>query len=112
MNKRIGEISFFEKVYQVVASVPYGKITTYGAIAEYLGSKGSSRMVGWALNKSHTLNIPAHRVVNRNGLLTGKNYFGGGDVMKELLEHEGILVIENKIQHFEKYFWNPNEELV
>lgn len=102
---------FFQKVYEVVKQVPYGRVTSYGAIAEFLGSKGSARMVGWAMNNSHSQpeNIPAHRVVNRTGLLTGKQHFGGGDVMKNLLESEGIEVEENQILNFEKVFWHPKE---
>lgn len=102
---------FFQQVYEVVKLVPYGRVTSYGAIAEFLGSKGSARMVGWAMNNSHNQpeNIPAHRVVNRNGLLTGKQHFGGGDVMKNLLESEGIEVEENQILNFEKIFWHPNQ---
>jgi len=104
---------FFNKVYSVVQKIPYGRVTSYGAIAEYLGSKGSARMVGWAMNGSHTLptNIPAHRVVNRNGMLTGKQHFGGQDVMKELLENEGIVVENDQILHFKNKFWNPSEHL-
>ena len=85
---------FFARVYEIARLIPHGRVTSYGAIAEYLGSKGSARMVGWAMNTSHFQpeNIPAHRVVNRNGLLTGKRHFGGSDTMKELLESEGIVV--------------------
>jgi methylated-DNA-protein-cysteine methyltransferase-like protein len=105
--------SFFEKVYQVVVLIPYGRVTSYGAIAEYLGTKGSSRMVGWAMNASHSAlhNIPAHRVVNRNGVLTGKHHFGGPLVMQQLLESEGIKVEDDKIVDFKKSFWNPAEEI-
>ena len=86
--------SFFKDVYEVAAKIPYGRVTTYGAIAEYLGLRGSARMVGWAMNASHTAmnNIPAHRVVNRTGLLSGKHHFGGPKVMQDLLESEGIRV--------------------
>jgi methylated-DNA-protein-cysteine methyltransferase-like protein len=103
--------SFFEKVYQVVKLVPYGRVTTYGAIAEYLGSRGSARMVGWALNASHNSldDIPAHRVINRNGLLTGKSHFGGTDIMQQLLESEGISVVDNQVVNFKELFWNPKE---
>jgi len=105
--------SFFDKVYQVVACVPHGRVTSYGAIAEYLGTRGSARMVGWAMNASHTsvTNIPAHRVVNRNGLLTGKRYFGGPNVMKQLLESEGIRVRKDKVVRFDELFWDPAQEL-
>ncbi len=104
---------FFQKVYAVVRQIPYGRVTSYGAVAEYIGSKGSARMVGWALNSSkyHLDGIPAHRVVNRNGLLTGKRAFGGQDTMSDLLTSEGIQVKNNKIQHLKEVFWNPSEEL-
>jgi methylated-DNA-protein-cysteine methyltransferase-like protein len=104
---------FFNRVYDVVKQIPYGKVTSYGAIAEYLGSKGSARMVGWAMNSSHSshVNIPAHRVVNRNGALTGKRHFGGPDVMKELLESEGNSIENDHIVNFEKKFWNPSEHI-
>ena len=101
------------KVYEVVRLIPFGRVTSYGAIAEYLGSKGSARMVGWAMNQSHSSikNIPAHRVVNRNGMLTGKHHFGGPLIMQQLLESEGIQVINDAIVDFEKVFWDPSEEL-
>jgi methylated-DNA-protein-cysteine methyltransferase-like protein len=104
--------SFFERVYQVVRQVPYGRVTSYGAIANYLGAARSARMVGWAMNASHGHNdVPAHRVVNRQGLLTGKHHFGGTNLMQQLLENEGIKVKENKIVDFNKHFWNPADEL-
>ncbi len=105
--------SFFAKVYSVVKQIPYGRVTTYGAIAKYIGSAGAARMVGWAMNKSHFQieNIPAHRVVNRNGYLTGKIHFGGSDIMKELLENEGINVVNDKITDFNKLFWDPGKEI-
>jgi len=108
-----GNDSFFSKVYEVVRIIPAGRVTSYGAIAEFLGTRGSARMVGWAMNASHTsLNeIPAHRVVNRNGLLTGKHYFGGPKMMQQLLESEGIKVENDQIVEFEKYFWDPKTEL-
>jgi methylated-DNA-protein-cysteine methyltransferase-like protein len=102
---------FFEKVYEVAKLIPHGRITSYGAIANYLGATGSARMVGWAMNGSGTKDVPAHRVVNRNGLLTGKHHFQGTNLMQQLLESEGIEVIENKIQNFEKLFWDPMKEL-
>ncbi|HLT49436.1 MGMT family protein [Aequorivita nionensis] len=102
---------FFEKVYQVAARIPYGRVTSYGAIANYLGATGSARMVGWAMNGSVKKDIPAHRVVNRNGLLTGKHHFQGTNLMQQLLESEGVEVIDNKIQNFEKLFWDPMKEL-
>ena len=104
--------SFFEDVYAVVKLIPKGRATSYGAIANYLGTKGSARMVGWAMNNAHTYDgIPAHRVVNRNGLLTGKHHFGTPTRMQELLENEGIKVKNDKIQHFETIFWDPVIEL-
>jgi methylated-DNA-protein-cysteine methyltransferase-like protein len=107
------DISFFEKVYAVVELIPYGRVTSYGAIARYLGTGGSSRMVGWAMNASHQKlrYIPAHRVVNRNGLLTGKHHFGGVDTMQQLLISEGIIVENNQIVNFADVFWEPSEEL-
>jgi len=101
---------FFKQVYEVVKLIPYGRVTSYGAIAEFLGSKGSARMVGWAMNTSHYSpeNIPAHRVVNRNGLLTGKHHFGGPEVMKELLESEGLIIDGDKIVNFKERFWKPS----
>ena len=106
------EVSFFESVYKVVRKIPEGKVTSYGAIAKYLGTSISARVVGWAMNASHSdETMPAHRVVNRNGLLTGKHHFGGSNIMKELLENEGIEVKENQVQNFKNYFWNPNIEL-
>jgi len=107
------EISFFDKVYEVVLKVPYGRVTSYGAIARYLSTAGSARMVGWAMNASHEKlhQIPAHRVVNRNGLLTGKNHFDGPQVMQQLLESEGILVQDDQVQNFKEVFWDPSEEL-
>jgi len=107
------ETSFFEKVYAIVRRIPAGRVTSYGAIAEYLGTKGSARMVGWAMNSSHTktYDIPAHRVVNRVGLLTGKHHFGGQKVMQQLLESEGIGVEEDKVVKFGELFWDPKKEL-
>lgn len=100
--------NFFERVYEVVRQIPYGKVTSYGAIAKALGSAQSSRMVGWAMNASHTLeDVPAHRVVNRNGLLTGKMHFDGSNLMQQLLENEGIVVRDNQIVDFEAHFWTP-----
>ena len=107
------EESFFERVYEIAIQIPKGRVTSYGAIAGYLGSKGSARMVGWAMNSSkhNLLNIPAHRVVNRKGILTGKQHFGGSDVMSDLLRSEGIEIKNNQIVNFEKHFWDPSEEL-
>lgn len=102
------EESFYDKVYEVVCRIPEGKVTSYGAIAEFLGRKGSARMVGWAMNNAHTQsNVPAHRVVNRNGLLSGKHHFRPPGLMEQLLENEGITVIDDQIQNFEKVFWKP-----
>jgi methylated-DNA-protein-cysteine methyltransferase related protein len=103
---------FFADVYDVVRLIPSGRVTSYGAIARYLGSARSSRMVGWAMNSAHGLkDVPAHRVVNRNGLLTGKMHFKTPDLMEELLKKEGILVKEDQILEFKKHFWDPNSEL-
>jgi methylated-DNA-protein-cysteine methyltransferase-like protein len=100
--------NFFERVYEVARQIPYGKVTSYGAIAKVLGAARSARMVGWAMNASHNLeDVPAHRVVNRNGLLTGKHHFDGTNLMQQLLESEGIVVKENQIIDFEKHFWTP-----
>jgi methylated-DNA-protein-cysteine methyltransferase-like protein len=105
--------NFFEKVYQVARQIPFGKVTSYGAIAKYLGAARSARMVGWAMNNasSQREEIHAHRVVNRKGLLTGKHHFSGTNVMQQLLESEGISVIDHQIQDFEKVFWDPIKEL-
>lgn len=101
--------NFYDKVYKIARLVPFGRVTSYGAIAAYLGAARSARMVGWAMNNSHnqTQEVPAHRVVNRKGLLTGKHHFDGTNLMQQLLENEGIVVVENQIQDFEKVFWNP-----
>lgn len=104
--------SFFEKVYEVVRLVPYGRVTSYGAIARFLGAARSARMVGYAMNSSHGKDVPAHRVVNRKGLLTGKHHFEGTNLMQQLLENEGIKVVDNQIQEFEKLFWDPSEYLL
>jgi methylated-DNA-protein-cysteine methyltransferase-like protein len=105
--------NFFDKVYQVARLIPYGRVTSYGAIATYLGAARSARMVGWAMNNSHNQSeeVPAHRVVNRKGLLTGKHHFDGTNLMQQLLENEGVVVIDNQIQDFLKVFWNPSDEL-
>lgn len=102
---------FFSRVFKVTAQIPYGRVTSYGAIAKFLGAPGSARMVGWALNGSDKANVPAHRVVNRNGLLTGKHHFQGTNLMQQLLESEGVEVIDNKVKYFEKLFWDPGMEL-
>ncbi len=105
------ESDFYQQVFEVVKLIPYGRVTSYGAIAKYLGTARASRMVGWALNNcgSKGIRIPAHRVLNRNGLLTGKAAFSGPNVMQELLESEGIKVIDDQVQDLEKYFWDPFE---
>ena len=104
--------NFFEKVYEVAKQIPFGRVTSYGAIAKYLGAARSARMVGWAMNASHNnQEIPAHRVVNRKGLLTGKHHFDGTNLMQQLLESEGIQVVENQIQNFDGIFWDPFKEL-
>ena len=103
---------FFEKVHTVAMQIPFGRVTSYGAIAKYLGQAGSARMVGWAMNASHNdPDIPAHRVVNRLGLLTGKHHFDGTNLMQQLLESEGIEVVDLKIQDFNSHFWDPTLEL-
>lgn len=100
--------NFFQRVYAVARQIPYGRVTSYGSIARALGTGRSARMVGWAMNASHAMvDVPAHRVVNRNGLLTGKHHFDGTNLMQQLLENEGIVVVENQIQNFEKVFWEP-----
>ncbi|WP_034893648.1 MGMT family protein [Gillisia sp. Hel_I_29] len=106
------EKSFFEKVYEVVRLIPEGRVTSYGAIAKYLGSAKSARVVGYAMNNSHNMeDIPAQRVVNRLGLLTGKHHFGGTSAMQQLLEAEGVQIKENQIQNFKELFWDPVQEL-
>ena len=100
---------FFERVYAIARQIPEGKVTSYGAIAKALGTARSARMVGWAMNASHNLeDVPAHRVVNRKGLLSGKHHFDGTNLMQQLLENEGIKVIDNQIVDFEKHFWEPD----
>jgi methylated-DNA-protein-cysteine methyltransferase-like protein len=104
---------FFNNVYDVVRLVPKGRVTSYGAIAKYLGSARSSRMVGWAMNNAHSLpDVPAHRVVNRNGLLTGKMHFGTPTRMEELLKSEGIEIENDKVVNFQEIYWDPNLELL
>lgn len=104
-------LNFFNKVYDVVRLIPYGRVTSYGAIARYLGAARSSRMVGYAMNVSHGKDVPAHRVVNRKGILTGKHHFDGTNLMQQLLENEGITIYDNQIQDFETLFWDPSIEL-
>jgi|TARA_B100001146_G_C15965456_1_gene341717 methylated-DNA-protein-cysteine methyltransferase-like protein len=105
------EDNFFNKVYEVVRIIPIGRVTSYGAIGKYLGSAKSARMVGWALNKCPN-DVPAHRVINRNGLLTGKAHFNGINLMQQLLENEGIVVEENKVINLGNNFWDPSKELL
>ena len=101
--------NFFERVYEIVRQIPEGKVTSYGAIAKAIGAARSARMVGWAMNASHNLeDVPAHRVVNRIGMLSGKHHFEGTNLMQQLLENEGIKVINNQIIDFDKHFWEPN----
>ena len=108
------DIGFFEKVYEVTRQIPAGKVTTYGAIARYLGTGQSARVVGWALNSCHERTgefIPAHRVVNRTGQLSGKHHFGTSGIMEQLLENEGISVENDRVIEFEKLFWDPGKTL-
>ena len=110
MGNVVQNENFFERVYEIVRQIPFGKVTSYGAIAKCLGTAQSARMVGWAMNASHKLeDVPAHRVVNRNGLLTGKMHFDGSNLMQQLLENEGIEVVENQIVNFKNHFWNPEQ---
>jgi len=113
LNKKKNLDSFFEQVYAVARLIPRGRVTSYGAIAKYLGTARSARMVGWAMNGAGRVKpkVPAHRVVNRNGLLTGKVHFGTPGRMKELLEKENIKVKKDQVQDFKKHFWDPGEEL-
>lgn len=107
------EKDFYQMVYQVVRLIPKGRVTSYGAIAKYLGAASSSRVVGYALNGAHGIKpkVPAHRVVNRNGLLTGKHHFETPFKMQELLENEKIVVKDDQIINFKEIFWDPYEEL-
>ena len=107
------DVDFFSQVYEVVRLIPKGKVTSYGAIASALGTKSSARMVGWAMNGAHSVKpkVPAHRVVNRVGLLTGKHHFGGPKVMQELLEKEGVKVKKDQVVKFKELFWDPAIEI-
>lgn len=113
MCARKVQSDFFDQVFQVVRLIPQGRVTSYGAIAAYLGARSSSRMVGWAMNASHGAEepVPAHRVVNRIGMLSGKAHFGDPDEMQRRLEAEGIRVINDQVQDFGRHFWDPNIEL-
>ena len=107
-TKESNKNNFFERVYEVARQIPYGRVTSYGAIAKAIGATRSARMVGYAMNASHNMeDIPAHRVVNRKGLLSGKHHFDGTNLMQQLLENEGVTVVDNQIVDFEKYFWEP-----
>lgn len=107
------ETNFFERVYEVVRQIPYGRVTSYGAIARCIGAPQSARMVGWAMNNAHSKqDVPAHRVANRNGLLTGKHHFPGTDTMQRMLESEGLKIEEDQILNFKDYFWDPSESLI
>ena len=104
--------NFFQNVYDVARLIPKGRVTSYGAIGAYLGVKSSARMVGWAMNQAGAYpDVPAHRVVNHQGLLTGKHHFATHNLMQEMLEAEGISIKNNKIQQFQVYFWDPMKEL-
>jgi methylated-DNA-protein-cysteine methyltransferase-like protein len=107
------ESSFYDMVYDVVRLIPKGRVSSYGAIAKCLGAGGSARMVGYAMNNAHSLHppVPAHRVVNRNGLLTGKFHFNPPELMQQLLENEGIIIIDDKVQQFKSLHWDPAVEL-
>lgn len=106
------EANFFERVYEIARQIPEGKVTSYGAIAKALGAARSARMVGWAMNASHAReDVPAHRVVNRNGLLSGKHHFEGTNLMQQLLENEGVKIVNNQIVDFESHFWQPKAQL-
>lgn len=103
---------FYSQVYEVARQIPYGRVTSYGAIANYLGRRGGARMVGYAMNASHDKEVPAHRVVNRHGMLTGKHHFPGSDLMEQLLHNEGVLVEKDQVKDFERLFWDPSKELL
>ena len=109
---KIEKPNYFDLVYQVVRLIPSGRVTNYGAIAHYLGIRSGARMVGYAMNAANTMaDVPAHRVVNSQGLLTGKGHFSTPNEMQELLEKEGVKVVKDKVQNFDKVFWNPEVEL-
>ena len=107
-NKISDTDNFFDRVYAIARQIPYGKVTSYGAIAKCLGAARSARMVGWAMNACNGReDVPAHRVVNRNGLLTGKMHFDGTNLMQQLLENEGLTIVDNQIVDFDQHFWQP-----
>jgi methylated-DNA-protein-cysteine methyltransferase-like protein len=103
----------YARIYEIVRLIPAGRVSSYGAIARYVGSPSGARMVGWAMNKSHAQKeyTPAHRVVNRIGMLSGKHHFPGENVMQELLESEGVVILKDQIQNFDQVFWDPFKEL-
>ena len=103
---------FYERVYEVARQIPEGRVTSYGAIANYLGRRGGARMVGYAMNLSHDKDVPAHRVVNRMGMLTGKHPFPGTNLMKQLLENEGVEIKDDGVVDFDRLFWDPSEMLL
>ena len=105
--------SFYDQVFEIARLIPKGRVTSYGAIAKALGAGGSARMVGYAMSSSHTVQpqVPAHRVVNSSGLLTGKFHFSPPELMQQLLAKEGIVVVDDKVKDFKKIFWNPLEEV-
>lgn len=106
------KVNYFDLVYQVVREIPRGRVTSYGAIAHYLGLKSGARMVGYAMNAAHAMpDVPAQRVVNRQGLLTGKHHFESPTRMQELLEADGVKVVQDRVMNFEKVFWDPEKEL-
>jgi len=114
MDKKLKQSIFFQNVYEIVSKIPQGRVTTYGAIAKALGASNSSRLVGYAMNECHVHrpNLPAQRVVNRNGLLTGKHHFATDTTMQKLLESEGITIIDDKVQNFNQVYWDPSMELI
>jgi len=103
---------FYERIYEVARQIPEGRVTSYGAIANYLGRRGGARMVGYAMNLSHDKDVPAHRVVNRMGLLTGKHHFPGTNLMQQLLENEGVEIEDDCVVDFDRLFWDPSEMLL
>lgn len=103
---------FYERVYEVARQIPEGRVTSYGAIANYLGRRGGARMVGYAMNLSHDKEVPAHRVVNRMGMLTGKHHFPGTNLMQQLLENEGVKISDDYVVDFDRLFWDPSEMLL
>lgn len=114
VNDQSKNYTFFQNVWDVVRQVPQGRVTTYGTIANYLGTGSSARMVGWAMNNSFvvTPKVPAHRVVNRNGMLSGKMHFSPPEQMQLLLQKEGLTIVDDQIQDFRRYFWDPSIELL